>query len=65
MTKTTELKMTPKQRQEAVEWFKECSWADADEDHFDDLTDTEIEKYVQKHFAGGIEEFQRISLEAA
>jgi hypothetical protein len=51
-------------RQEEIEEAKalilDCQWLDIhSEDDLDDLSNEEIEKGIDKHFDGGIEQFKR------
>ena len=45
-------------RQAAIEWFSDRTWIeDVDSDYFNDLTDAEIIKGLNRHWGGGYEDF--------
>jgi hypothetical protein len=57
--------MSEKELKQAREWIKEClgTWRELEtEDDVDQLTDSQVQKGIAKHFSGGIEEFKRSCL---
>ncbi|MFM7440361.1 MAG: hypothetical protein ACKO2V_17485 [Snowella sp.] len=52
--------LTQEEIEEAKAWILDCQWLDIhSEDDLDDLSNEEIEKGIDKHFDGGIEQFKR------
>ena len=49
--------LTQEEIEEARRWFEDCQWLDLID--FDDLSMEEIEKGIDKHFDGGLEQFKR------
>ena len=50
---------TPEYIEAAREWLKDCSWADMEDEDFDDLPDEKIKAGINNYYAGGIPEFLR------
>jgi hypothetical protein len=52
--------LTEKEIEEAKAWILDCEWFDIhSEDDLSDLSNIEIEKGIDKHYDGGLEQFKR------
>lgn len=54
------LKLTQEEIEEAKAWINDCQWRDIGVYlDVEDLSNEEIERGIDKHFNGGLEEFKR------
>ena len=42
-------------RQDMIDWFNECNWAD--DPDFDEYTDEELVEGIERHVSGGMKQF--------
>jgi hypothetical protein len=56
--KKLEIKLNASEIKQAIDWLKDCVWADMEANDFDELTPVQIERGISKHFSGGIESFK-------
>lgn len=40
-------------------WLKDCAWADLEPEDVDELTDDRVRVGIERHYAGGIDQFRR------
>lgn len=49
--------MTPNVIAEMRDWLSDCQWADMSPEDFDDLTDDELRRGVERFYDGGMARF--------
>jgi hypothetical protein len=57
LEKAKELGWSAEHTTQAIDWFKDCVWADYEEDDFDELSIVQVLRGVSKHYSGGIAQF--------
>lgn len=51
------MKLTKKQLKIGRDWIKDCIWSDLEQNEIDELSDFQIEKGIQRNYAGGLTSF--------
>ncbi len=53
------MRLTTEELREAREWLADIEWSDLDSDDFRVFLDEQVEKAIERHWDGGIEDFKR------
>lgn len=40
-------------------WLMDCAWADLEPEDFEEMTDVQIVRGVERHYSGGLDQFKR------